>query len=95
MKKYELQDYVDKLNNRYCKSSKNKFEIEQAYGRNYSVVLTGKRNKNGKPVKGSLGTGQVCVGNDWHDSVENTLKALYRADYRGWIKDAVKYSNKK
>lgn len=40
-RKNDLQHEIDRLNNKYCKSGKNKLKLSQAYG-GYQVVLTGK-----------------------------------------------------
>lgn len=39
--KKDLQNYIDSLNRKYCKHTKNHLEINSAYG-GYQVVLTGK-----------------------------------------------------
>ena len=88
--KRDLKNYVDYLNDKYCKNTKNHLEISQAYG-GYSVELTGKTNKRtGRPLKGSLGYASSYVGNQYHDTSTNTIRGLSMADSRGWIKSAIK-----
>ena len=85
----DLQAEVNRLNNKYCKRTKNELTISRAYG-GYSVELVGKRNKRtGKRLKGAM-TGASSVGNQYHDTATNTLIALYKADARGWVKNSVK-----
>ena len=85
----DLQAEVNRLNNKYCKRTKNELTISRAYG-GYSVELVGKRNKRtGKRLKGAM-TGSSSVGNQYHDTATNTLMALYKADARGWVKNSVK-----
>lgn len=94
--KKDLQNYVNELNNKYCKNSKNHFVIHQAYG-GYTVGLTGKTYKRGNKeyyYKGSLKGALSDVGNPYHDTATKTLEGLYRADSRGWIKEKVKHYNK-
>lgn len=94
--KKDLQNYVAYLNDKYCKNSKNHFEIHQAYG-GYSVGLTGKTYKRGGKThyyKNSLRSGMADVGNPYHDTATKTLEGLYRAEARGWIKEKVKHYNK-
>lgn len=87
--KRDLQYEVDRLNNKYCKNTKNKLSISQAYG-GYSVELVGKRNKRtGKLLKGAM-SGSGYVGNQYHDTATNTLMSLYKAESRGWVKSAIK-----
>ena len=91
--KKDLQEHVKHLNEKYCKNTKNKLVISQAYG-GYSVVLTGKTYKRGKKTfyrKHSLGSAVVGVGNDWHDTATNTLNGLYKAESRGWLQSQIKY----
>lgn len=90
-RKVDLENYVSYLNNKYCKHTKNKLEINRAYG-GYSVVLTGKRNKRtGRWLKGSMGSGASCVGNQYHDTATNTINGLLNADSRGYIKSQVRF----
>lgn len=89
-RKSELYWEVEKLNDKYCKNTKNKLKVNEAYG-GYSVMLTGKRSKKtGKLLKGAM-TGASSVGNEYHGSVRETLDGLYKADYMGWIKSTIKY----
>lgn len=92
--KKDLQLEVARLNNKYCKLTKNKFEISQAYG-GYSVELVGKRNKRtGQLLKGAM-HGSASVGNSYYDTATNTLSGLYKADARGWVKSAVRFHEPK
>ena len=91
--KKDLQEHVNHLNEKYCKNTRNKLVISQAYG-GYSVVLTGKTYKRGNKTfyrKGSLRSGVVGVGNDWHDTATNTLNGLYKAESKGWLQSQIKY----
>ena len=95
--KKDLQKQVDYLNNKYCKRTKNELKISQAYG-GYQVVLTGKTYKRGKKTfyrKGSLGSGVVDIGNSWHDTANNTLNGLYKAESRGWLQSQIKWREKR
>ena len=96
--KRDLQNYVNELNKKYCKNTKNELVIHQAYG-GYSVELTGKTYKHGNRTywrKGSIGSGCASVGNDYHDTATNTLNALYKADSRGWVKSTIRnHENRK
>ena len=88
--KKDLQKEVDRLNDKYCKRTKNKLRISQAYG-GYSVELVGKRHKTtGKLLKGAM-SGAADIGNPYHDTATNTLRGLYKAESKGWIKSAIKY----
>lgn len=87
--KKDLQYEVDRLNNKYCKNTKNKLTISQAYG-GYSVELVGKRHKKThRLLKGAM-SGSSSVGNQYHDTATNTLMGLYKAESRGWIKSTIK-----
>lgn len=95
--KKDLQNYVNELNERYCKKTKNYLTIDQAYG-GYEIELTGKTYKRGSKTyykKGSLGSGATCIGNQYHDTATKTLEGLYKADARGWILNAIKYYEKR
>ena len=84
----DLQREVDRLNNKYCKRTKNELTISRAYG-GYCVMLVGKRNKRtGRLLKGAM-TGASWVGNQYHDTATNTLNSLYIADSRGWVKSVI------
>lgn len=87
--KRDLEAEVERLNKKYCKSGKNEFAINQAYG-GYEVVLTGKKRKNGEPVKGSLGTGVVSI-TDGHDTATKTIDAIFKSESRNWLQSQVKY----
>ena len=86
--KRDLQREVERLNDRYCKYTKNKLAISQAYG-GYSVELVGKRNKRTHQLLKGAMHGSASVGNAYHDTATNTLSGLYKADARGWVKSAV------
>lgn len=95
--KKDLINHVNYLNDKYCKNTKNKFAISQAYG-GYSVVLTGKTYQRGNKThwkKGSIGSGHVCVGNQWHDTANNTLNGLYKSEAKGFLQSTVKFYNKR
>lgn len=91
--KKDLLNAVDRLNNKYCKKSRNKLCITSAYG-GYEVGLTGKTTKTGKYYKDSLGSSvvNVTVG---HNNATKTLNDLYESDSRGWLKSKIKHYNKK
>lgn len=94
--KKDLEYEVKRLNERYCKNTKNHLVIKQAFG-GYSVMLTGKTYKRGKKTfwrKGSLGSGGVNVGNGYHDTATNTLNGLYKAEARGWLQKDIRYREK-
>ena len=89
--KKDLFNAVARLNNKYCKNTKNHLVVHQSYN-GYSVELTGKDYMRGNKwhrVKGSM-SGSVGIGNQWHDTATNTLRSLYEADSRGWIRNAVR-----
>lgn len=94
--KKDLQIYVNELNGRYCKNTKNYLVISQAYG-GYCVELTGKTYYRGKKLhykKGSMGSSAADIGNPYHDTATKTLESLYKADARGWILSTIKYHEK-
>lgn len=95
--KKDLYDLVNKLNKKYCKNTKNELTVNEAYG-GYCVGLTGKKYKRGKKIfsrKGSLGSGFGNIGSqDYHDTATNTIASLYKADFRGWIKNQIRYYEK-
>lgn len=94
--KKDLQNHVDHLNNKYCKNTKNKLVIHQAYG-GYQVMLTGKTYNRGNKTfyrKGSLRSSGVEIGNTWHDSAKNTLVGLYKAESKGWLQSQIKWRDK-
>lgn len=94
--KKDLQLYVDELNEKYCKNTKNHLKIYQAYG-GYTVGLTGKIYKRGNKTyqrKGSL-NGSVSIGNSYHDTATKTLERLYKDDSKGWIKEDIRYYEKR
>ena len=84
MKKVDLENVVDELNNKYCGRSKVHLKISQAYG-GYSVIVTPKLKKHG--------TGVRNVGNDYHDTINNTIAGLYKAEAKGWVKNSVNSAN--
>lgn len=87
--KRDLQYEVNRLNNKYCRNTKNYLTISQAYG-GYSVELVGKRNKRtGKLLKGAM-HGSGSIGNAYHDTATNTLNGLYKAESRGWIRSSIR-----
>jgi len=92
--KKDLQAEVRRLNAKYCKNTKNKLDISQAYG-GYQVVLTGKKHKNNprKWRKGSLGSAQSNVTYG-HDTATKTLNSLYQADSKGWLRSSIKHFEK-
>lgn len=90
--KKDLQYEVDRLNNKYCKNTKHKLYVSQAYG-GYQVNLTGKRRKDGKGFRGYLGSGATHITYG-HDTARNTLKKLFEVDSRGYIKEKVNYYEK-
>ena len=92
--KKDLQREVDRLNDKYCRRTKNKLVISQAYG-GYCVELVGKRNKRTHQLLKGAMSGASCVGNQYHDTATNTLSGLYKADSRGWVRSAVRYHEPK
>lgn len=93
--KKDLENEVKRLNEKYCKNTKNHLVISRANG-GYSVGLTGKFvKKGGKWVKKKHSmSGMADIGNSWHDTANNTLNGLYKADAKGWIKETIKHHEK-
>ena len=93
--KKDLQAHVDSLNLKYCKNTKNKFRLSQAYG-GYQIVLTGKTYKRGSKLhwkKDSIGSGcaDITYG---HDTARNTLNEAYRLEAKGWLQSSLKHYEK-
>ncbi len=89
--KKDLQAEVNRLNEKYCKNTKNHLVIHEANGR-YTVELTGKEYKRGNKFyrrKGSI-SGTASIGQDWHDTATNTLKNIHQAESRGWVRSTIK-----
>ena len=91
--KKDLQFYVNDLNNKYFKNSKNHLVINQSYG-GYMVGITGKYKKNKKMRYKWTSSGLKPVGNDYHDTATNTIRALRNYDDKGYLKKAVSLSNR-
>ena len=94
--KKDLENHVSYLNNKYCKNTKNKFKLTQAYG-GYGIALTGKTYKRGKKIhwkKGSIGSGHVDITYG-HDTARNTLNEAYRVEAKGWLKNTLKNYEKR
>ena len=89
--KQDLKNYVNLLNDKYCKNIKNHFAIEGAYG-GYQVVLTGKTYKRGSKThyyKNSLKSAAASVTHGFF-SPTTTLNKLYKADSSGYVKEKLK-----
>lgn len=95
--KKDLQAEVNRLNEKYCKNTKNHLVVNEAYG-GYSVQLTGKEYKRGNKYykrKGSI-SGAAAIGYDCHDTAANTIKNLHKAESRGWVRNSImQYEPKK
>lgn len=94
--KKDLCREVARLNDKYCKNTKNHLVVGEAYG-GYEVQLRGKEYKRGKKTfrrKGSL-SGAVSIGNQYHDTATKTLEGLCKADSRGWVKNQIRYYEKR
>lgn len=90
--KKDLEDYVAELNRKYCKNTKNHLVIDQAYGRQYQVCLTGKSYFRGSKEhlrKGGL-RGYLPV-TPYHDTATNTINKLYREVANGYLQQTIKY----
>lgn len=81
-RKSALEIEVERLNEKYCKHTKNKLVIDKAYG-GVQVCL---RNKNRKGGQAEITTG--------HLSPMKTLQKLYEKDSKGWLQfDIERYEN--
>lgn len=90
--KKDLYAEVERLNEKYCKKTKNKLCIGCAYG-GYQVQLTGKERKDGK---GFIGLGTACMNiTRGYKTVDETLFELYRCDSLGDVESMVKYFEKR
>ena len=90
--KNDLVQHVDYLNNKYCKNTKNKFRLSQAYG-GYKISLTGKTYKRGNKTywkKGSIGSGEANVIGYGYDTPKETLFNAYKSEAKGWLKQSLK-----
>ena len=87
MKLKDLENEVNRLNEKYCKYGKNKLVINRAYG-GFAVYLTGKTNNKG------LKSAVIDV-TDGHDTIKNTLNSLYKIESKGWLHSDIKYYEKK
>ncbi len=85
----DLKDEVKRLNDKYCKNSKNELVINRAYG-GFEVLLKAKTGKNGKKLKSGLGSGAVSITYG-HDTSLNTLNSLYKSESRGWLQSTIKH----
>lgn len=93
--KKDLQNEIKRLNVKYCKNTKNKIDIDQAYG-GYQVVLTGKKFKNNtkKYYKNSLGSG--CASLTYgYGTATNALNDLYKSESKGWLKSSIRHYEKR
>ncbi len=94
--KKDLQREVDRLNEKYCKNTKNHLVVSEAYG-GYAVELEGKYYKRGNKFfkrKGAM-SGAASIGNDYHDTATKTLASLLKADSKGWVKNSIRHYEKK
>ena len=93
--KKDLYLEVKRLNDKYCKKTKNKIGISEAYG-GYQVVLTGKKKKNSysKYLKNSLGSGCASITYGY-GSARSVLSDLYKSDSKGWLKSSIKHHEKR
>lgn len=93
--KKDLCREVERLNDKYCKNTKNHLVVGEAYG-GYEVQLRGKEYKRGKKTfrrKGSM-SGAIAIGNQGYDTATKTLAGLWYADSRGWVKNQIRYKEK-
>ena len=79
--KKDLYSEVDRLNKKYCSTTKNKLVVDKAYG-GYQVCLTGKRYKNNPHKWRGIGSG--CSG----------ITHLYRAESKGELRSKVRFYEK-
>ena len=91
--KKELFAEVERLNKKYCSKTKNKLRVSQAYG-GYEVQLTGKRYKNNPKKWRGIGSGCVEITHG-HNTATKTLEDLYRYDSKGYVKNNIRYYEKK
>ena len=82
--KKELYGAVKQYNDRYCKKTKNRLTVSEAYG-GCAVRLTGKKRGNGY-VKGSLRSSEINIGLSRYDTPTNAFTNLVRAESRGDLK---------
>ncbi len=94
--KKDLQVEVDRLNNKYCKNTKNHFVINEKDS-GFMVGMTGKDVKIGKKiykVKGSLSNRFGSIGNTYHTTASKTLEGVRNAEKRGWLEYSIQlYEN--
>lgn len=89
----DLNSEVARLNNKYCKRTKNHLVIDHnGYG--YSVNLTGKPDrrskKKRKTLKGSLGTAQVRVSGYYSGTKKQVLARLQQNEEDGTLKRIIR-----
>ena len=88
--KDDLRREVKRLNNKYCKNTKNELWVQGAYG-GVQVQLVGKEYKRGNKYhlkKGAMtGASEITYG---FSSVKDTLFKLYEADSKGDLKYKIK-----
>lgn len=89
----DLKCEVAKLNEKYCKDTKNEFVVSQAYG-GCRVELTGKCKKGGGWVEGSLGSGCSSITNGYQ-SARQTFYDLCVYDSKGGIERAIQFNENK
>lgn len=90
--KKDLLSEVERLNEKYCKKTKNELYVQCAYG-GYQVQLTGKKRKDGKGFVG-IGTSRINVTRGYHTANE-TLVELYQSDSKGDVEQTIKYFEKR
>lgn len=94
--KKDLQNEVKRLNQKYCKNTKNCLVVDGAYG-GYSIGLVGKRDKRFKKyfkrVKGSI-PGMATVGVYGYESASKTLAKLNKVESSGRLKRDIKFYEK-
>ncbi|MBR4418628.1 MAG: hypothetical protein IKT33_01335 [Clostridia bacterium] len=91
--KKELYDEVARLNEKYCKNTKNHLRVGSAYN-GYRVELTGKTyERNGHKKWRGIGSGADSVTHGYL-SPKETLGSLYRAESKGWLKSQIKHWEK-
>lgn len=87
MKRYEdtLQSEVNRLNEKYCKNTKNHLVVDVGNG-GKAVKIEGKKRSDGKGYRGVGKNGIQLTG---HESQSETLKELWRRDSKGWLKNDI------
>lgn len=79
-----LETEINRLNEKYCKNTKNELKLYGAYG-GYKVGLTGKKCKGAANRYRGLGSGMTDITYGY-STPKDVLNDLYKSDSKGWLK---------